>query len=125
MTNRPAANERLGHLLHLDGRLHPRVDALLLQRILQREAINDGREHAHVIGGYPVHVFRLLRHATEEVPSAHDDGQLHAQLMNVGQLRRHFMNARGVDAKALVRRQSFTGNLEKNSFEGRGWSRHE
>jgi hypothetical protein len=42
--------------------------------------------------------------------------------MNVRQLSGNFVNARRVDAEALVGRQRLTGNLEQNTFEGRGFS---
>jgi hypothetical protein len=31
------------------------------------------------------------------------------------------MNMRGIDTEALASRQRFTGKLEQNSFEGRGF----
>ncbi len=42
MTHGAPANERLGNLVHLDGALQAREDALLFQRILQRQSIDDG-----------------------------------------------------------------------------------
>ena len=50
------ADVRLGHLMHLDGAHHARVLAHLLKRVLQRERIDDGGEHAHVVAGHAIHV---------------------------------------------------------------------
>ena len=63
MTTRPflevadgaAADERLGHGAHLDGGHDARHDALLLERVLQRQRVDDGGQHAHVVGGGAVH----------------------------------------------------------------------
>ena len=77
MPDRSPPDERLRYLLHLDRRLHPRVDVLLLQSILQGQCVDNSGEHAHVIRGNAVHVFGLLRHAAEKVPPANDNGQLH------------------------------------------------
>ena len=73
VTDCPAADERLSHLVHLDRRLHAGVYALLLERILQRERIDDRGQHPHVIGGHAVHVLGLLSHTTEKVSPAHHD----------------------------------------------------
>ncbi len=88
--------------------LHARVHALLFQRILQRQRIDHRRQHAHVIGGDPVHVLGLLRYAAEKVSSAHHDRQLHAQLVNVGQFGGNFVDASRLHAKALIGRQRLT-----------------
>ncbi len=46
-----AADERLGHLMHFDGAHQAGVAALLFERVLQRQAVDDRGEHAHVIAG--------------------------------------------------------------------------
>jgi hypothetical protein len=64
----------------------------------------------------------LLGDATEKVPASDDDGDLHAERLHVGQFTGDFVNARGLNAEALVCSQGFPGELEQNSIEG--WSRH-
>jgi hypothetical protein len=44
--------------------------------------------------------------------------------MNVRQFRGDFVDACGIHAEAPVGRQRFAGNLEQNSFEGRGRCGH-
>ena len=55
MPNGAAQDERLGHIFHFDRGLHARFDADLIERALQREAVDHGREHAHVISGRAIH----------------------------------------------------------------------
>ena len=74
----PARDVRLGDLAHRDGGLHPGLDALLLQEVLQRQAVHHGAEHAHVVGAGAVHAALLELGAAEEVAAADDDGDLHA-----------------------------------------------
>ena len=45
----------LGDCLHLDGAHDAREDAVALERVLQRERVHDGGEHAHVVGLGAVH----------------------------------------------------------------------
>ena len=71
-------NVRLGDLAHGDGRLHAGGLPLLLQEILQREAVHHRAQHAHVIAAGTVDAGLLQFRAAEEVASADDDGDLNA-----------------------------------------------
>ena len=113
-------DERLRHLIHLNRRLHARVDFLLLECILQSKRVDDRGEHSHVIGGNAVHVSSLVGHAAKEVAAAHNDRKLHSQLVHVGQLGCDLVNARRIHTKALIGSEGFSGNLQQNAFEGRG-----
>ncbi len=73
-----ASDERLGHLVHLDGAHHAGEDVLLFQSVLQGQGIDDRGEHAHVVGGYAVHLLGLLGNATKEVAAANHDGDFNA-----------------------------------------------
>ncbi len=49
MAHRAPADVRLGDLRDRDRRLHPRVGAEALERVLQRERVQERREHAGVV----------------------------------------------------------------------------
>ena len=134
MTTRPflqvadgaAADERLGDRAHLDGGDHAGDDALLLERVLQRQGVDDRGQHAHVVGGRAVHAPGAGGDAAEDVAAADDDGGLDAQALDfgdiVGDLRRHGR----IDAEVLLAHQGFAGQLQKDAFvggSGRGRSR--
>ena len=53
--DRPPPDVRLGHLGDVDRRHHPGVGAQLLQRVLDCQRVQHGREHAGVVGGRAVH----------------------------------------------------------------------
>ena len=82
VAHRAAADVGLGDLCDVDRRLHARVDAALLQRVLQRQRVEDGREHAHVVGGRAVHAGRRARHAAVDVARADDDRDLDAAVVD-------------------------------------------
>src|SRR6185295_274418 len=72
------ADVRLGDLGDRDRRLHACHGADLLERVLQRERVQDGREHAHVVAGGAVHAGRRPLEAAVDVPAADHDRDLHA-----------------------------------------------
>src|SRR5690606_32629622 len=87
VTQRAASDVRLGDLLDGDGRLYPRVDALGFERVLQRDGVHHGAEHADVVGGGGVHVRAVLGTAPE-VPATDDGSKLNAAALGRGDLFR-------------------------------------
>ena len=67
--------------------------------------------------------------AAKKIAAADHDGNLHAKLLHVANLRRNLVNALRLHTKALVRGESLTGYLEQNTFISGGGggcgSRHE
>ena len=95
-----AADVGLGDLAHLDGGHDTAVETALFDGVLQCDCIDDGGEHAHVIGGYAIHVDCLLGYAAEKVASADDDGDLAAERVDVGDLFGYLVDEDCVDAEA-------------------------
>ena len=50
-----AANVVLADLVDLQRRHDAHAGTLALERVLHRERVDDGREHAHLIGGHAIH----------------------------------------------------------------------
>src|SRR5216684_1894500 len=121
MTNRAPPDEWLGHLIHLNRRLHARVYLLLFERVLQRQRVDHRGQHSHMIGGNPVHVPSLIGHAAKEVAAAYNDRKLHSQFVYVSQFGRNLMDACCVDAEALIGSESLSGKFEQNAFKGRSF----
>ena len=65
---RPAADERLGDLVHADRGHEPGLAALALERVLQGQAVDHRGRHAHVVGG------RLLDHVGAAAQAARRGG---------------------------------------------------
>jgi hypothetical protein len=101
MADGAAADEGLGNLIHLNGRLHAGKDILFFESILQRKSVDDGGQHAHVVGGDAIHVLGLFGNPAEEIATAYDNGHLDAEIVHIGKFSRDFMNASVVDAEAL------------------------
>ena len=52
-----ALGKTLADFRHRDGRQHFRVDAELAQRRGQRQRVDHGGQHAHMVAGHPVSAF--------------------------------------------------------------------
>jgi hypothetical protein len=59
----------------------------------------------------------LVGDAAKEIAAANDDGHLDAEIVDIGKFGRDFMNARGVDAEALIGGEGFAGDFQQNAFE--------
>ena len=75
-----SADIRLSDAAHLDGSLHAHLHAALLQAVGQCEAVNDRREHAHMIRPGPLHPVAAVLDAAPEVAAADNNADLHARL---------------------------------------------
>src|SRR3979411_2303168 len=73
-----------------------------------------------MIGRDTIHVLGLLCHAAKEVSSAHHNRNTDAESMHVSQFSGNLVDARRLDTKALICRQSLTGKFQQDSFEDRG-----
>src|SRR5699024_1835138 len=106
----------LGDLSHLNGSLHAAVHALLLQEVLQGQAIHDGAQHAHVVGAGTVEAALLQLRAAEEVPTTDDHGHLHAAVSDFSDLACHVLNDIWVDAHGSPT-EHLTAQLQHNPLK--------
>ena len=77
--DRPAADVRLGDLGCGQRREDAGVRAAPLERVLEREGVQQGREHPRVVRGRAVHALRGGLHAAVDVPRADHDRDLDAR----------------------------------------------
>ena len=119
VADRAAPDVRLGDLGDRDRGLGARVDAELLERVLQRERVQERGEHPRVVGGRPVHALGGCRHPAVDVPGADDDRELGAGLVNCEHLLPDRVDGRGVDPVLAAPEQRFAGELQEGAPEAR------
>ena len=78
-------------------------------------AVHHGGEHAHVVGGGAIHAPRAARHAAEDVAAADDDGDLHAEIADLGHFLGDAGDHGGIHAVPLIAHQGFAGQLEEDA----------
>ena len=94
--------------------------ACLLQRVLQRQAVHDGREHAHVVAGGAVHAARGGGQAAEDVAATDHDGDLHPGRMHFPHLRGDEGADAGSTPYVAVAEQRLAGDLEQDAAVASG-----
>ncbi len=81
-----AADVGLRDLLDLEGGLHAGRNPAPLHRVLQRQRVDDARQHAHVVGAGAVHALGRRADAADDVAAADHDGDLDAHRVDGCQL---------------------------------------
>jgi hypothetical protein len=99
--------------------------ATLLHRVLERERVDDGREHPHVVARDAVDALRRRRHAADDVSAPDHDRRLHAEARDLGDLVRDARDDRRLDAERLAAEERFPGELQEDpavaGFHGATW----
>jgi hypothetical protein len=112
----PAPDERLGHRAHFDGGYDARQHAGLFEGVLQRQAVDHRRQHAHVVGGGAVHAPGARHEAAEDVAAPDDDGRLDAELLDSFDVFGNADHHGWIHAELLFAHEGFARQLEKDSL---------
>ena len=115
VAHRAAADERLRYGAHLDRRRDACGHVDVLQRVLERERVDHGRQHAHVVRGGAIHAFRAGRETAEEIAAADDDGRLDAELLDFSDLFRNLGRDGGIDPERLFPHERLARQLEEDA----------
>ena len=94
------------------------IHAEALERVLQRQRVQDRREHAHVVAGGAVHPLRGRLHAAEDVARALHDRDLDAAVVDALDLLRDRLDALGVRAVFEIAHERLPRQLEEDALEG-------
>ena len=98
-----AKDKGFRHADHIERGLHAGGNALLFDRVLQGERVDDGSEHSHVIRGGAVHAGALT--AAPEIAAADDDADLHAHIVYADELIDDAGDDLFVQPEALISRE--------------------
>ena len=115
MPHRAPPDEQLGDLRHGDGALHPRGRAEFFQRVLERERIDDRRQHPHVIARGAFDAALAARQPAKYIAAADHHHHLHAEFAHLADLHRHVVHRLGRDAHAIGVAERFAAQLEQDA----------
>ena len=98
----------------------------MAQRILQRQRVDDGGQHAHVVGGRPVHTGGRTRCAPPDVAAPDHHCELGAQRgVRLGDLFGEAFDHKPVDdLVSSIAGQGLTRDLEQHALPGRPRAAH-
>ena len=105
---------RLRDLAHVDGGLDTRGDTLLLEEVLEGEAVHHGAQHPHVIAAGAVEATLLQLGAAEEVPAPDHDRDLRPRAGHLGDLTGDRLDHIRVDTHAAAA-EHLAAQLEHHS----------
>ena len=94
-----------------------RIEVFPKDRILQRESVNHGCQHAHMIRGDAVHIARLFSHSAKKIPAPHDDGDLHSQSVYLADFASDLVDSVHIYSEALSSRQGLTREFQKDTLK--------
>jgi hypothetical protein len=106
VTHRFVADIWFGYLAHLYRGLDSDRHSELLERIRERERIHDRREHSHMVGSSPVHLFAAA--SAPEIPAADDDRGLDAKVVAFFYASADIRDHRVIKARVLLARERLT-----------------
>ena len=89
---------------------------MLLHRILDRQRIDDGRQHAHIISISPIHTRGGQTHTTKDVAAANHDGNLDTCINERFDFCRNAFEHGRIDTEVLLAHQGFAAELQQDSF---------
>jgi hypothetical protein len=105
--------------MHRNCRHDPGRRTEALKRILQRERINDGREHSHVIGRDPVHTGLGETGAAKNVSATDDHADFDTHRTKLRYLASDALNYLRVDSVGLIAEQGFPAQFKHHTSIGR------
>ena len=107
----------LADRLHADGRQHAVLLPHSSEGRRQRQRVDHGGAHAHLIALHAVETLTCTGETAENVAAADDDTDLHTHLCDLLNLEGIVVETRHVDALLLLSGETLARKLEKNSFE--------
>jgi hypothetical protein len=111
VAQRAAADVRLRELLHADRGHHARVEAALLERVLQGERVDHRAEHAHVVGADALHPHARELRAAHDVARRRSRRRPRARVDDLLDLLGEEAEALEVEAELRVARERLAESL--------------
>jgi len=115
VTHGAAPDIRLGDLRHLDRGHRSRRDAGSLERVLQRQGVDERGQHAHEVAGCAIEASLGRGQAAEDVASADHHRDLHAHLMDALDLRGDVLHHLEIDAVIAASAERFAAQLQQDA----------
>src|SRR5579862_4508651 len=88
---------------------------MVFESALEREAVDDGCEHPHVVAGHLIDAVGGMFHSAVNVAAADDNADLHAKSLHLADFLGITANDIGIDPEILLPHQRFTADFEKDA----------
>ena len=108
------AGKGRGHLRHRDGGEHLGGHAQLLQLVGDSQRVHHGRQHPDLVGEGTLHL--AAGAAAPEVTAAHNDADLHAEVVCLLDAAADGVHGRLIKAGALLAAKGLAADLEQDTL---------
>src|SRR5215471_7157927 len=101
--------------MHLDRGLHACHDTLSLKSVLQRQRVEDGPQHTHVVSGGPFHSRSARGNAAEDISTADDHRDFDVESDNGCNFLGKAFEDGGLDAVSLLTGQHLSTDFKEDA----------
>ena len=115
VTQRAAPDIRLGDFFHADRRHDPRVETLFLEDVLDGKGVDDGAEHAHVIGGDAFDADLGERASAHDVATTDHEANRRTRFHHRADFVRDALDGREIECGSLLSGERLAGELQKDA----------
>src|SRR5687768_1864542 len=123
VADRLAADVGLHDRLDRERRLHARHQPAAVHGVGERDRVDHGGEHAHVVGVRAVHPRGALRDAAKDVAAADHHAHLHAEVDDFLHLHHDPVHRLAIDAVGIAAHERLPRKLEEDAVVRRGGRR--
>jgi hypothetical protein len=116
MTKRPPTNVGFGHPVDLEGGHDDTRNSFHPEPIPKGQGVDDGGEHAHMIGGHPIVDQCIASSTPDDIPTSHHQTELYLRPeMSLGQFVCDGIQALRIDPHSSVSTQDLAGYLQDDA----------
>ena len=116
MLHRAALDEEFAHSVDFEGAHDTNFLAVAFDRVTERDTVDDGGEHSHVVALRTVEPLGGHRRTAEDVASTDDDDDLFPTVRKRNDLFSQGMEEFDVDSVPCRALEGFAGKLEEKTF---------
>ena len=116
MANSATTDVRLSDLAHFYSALYAGGYTQIFQSIGQGQGVNNGSQHAHVVGSCSIHALVIAAQATPNIAAAIYHSNLNTMLYNLFNLFSQGIHNGGVNAKTFFAGHSLAAQFQNNTF---------
>lgn len=116
MLDRPTLDEKFAHAVDFERAHDAHFPSVAFDGVSKRDAVDDGREHSHVVALRAVEAFGGHRCPSEDIASSDNDDNLFSRIRESDDLGREGMEEVDVDSVSYGTLEGFARKFKQEAF---------